>query len=195
MWKRQLLKSNGNQFLLSPGRSVTFSPEVELTINYCGKRVQMSHGPIMGLIMGLGQLNCSKIKLKKINYRRGLLGIDRVLHYLVKEWLNHIKNRQLPSLLQGIGPMNSIVIFCEFNIQTHPKYFLRDHSDWPAIFPFFDFHSPRCHRSVPIAVRTISAWRTHCAWHSTGCTKFHLSHSSRCLGTNNAIDLFVAGKI
>lgn len=95
-------------------RSVTFSPEVELTINYCGKRVQMSHGPIMGLIMGLGQLNCSKIKLKKINYRRGLLGIDRVLHHLVKEWLNHIKNRQLPSLLQGIGPMNSIVIFCKF---------------------------------------------------------------------------------
>lgn len=94
-------------------RSVTFSPEVELTINYCGKRVQMSHGPIIGLIMGLSQLNCSKIKLKKINYRRGLLGIDRVLHYLVKEWLNHIKNRQLPSLLQGIGPMNSIVIFCE----------------------------------------------------------------------------------
>lgn len=73
----------------------------------------MSHGPIMGLIMGLGQLNCSKIKLKKINYRRGLLGIDRVLHHLIKEWLNHIKNRQLPSLLQGIGPMNSIVIFCK----------------------------------------------------------------------------------
>lgn len=101
-------------FFCLADRSVTFSPEVELTINYCGKRVQMSHGPIMGLIMGLGQLNCSKIKLKKINYRRGLLGIDRVLHYLVKEWLNHIKNRQLPSLLQGIGPMNSIVIFCKF---------------------------------------------------------------------------------
>lgn len=93
-------------------RSVTFSPEVELTINYCGKRVQMSHGPIMGLIMGLSQLNCSKIKLKKIHYRRGLLGLDRVLYHLIKEWLNHIKNSQLPSLLQGIGPMNSIVIFC-----------------------------------------------------------------------------------
>lgn len=50
-------------------RSVTFSPEVELTINYKGKRVQMTHGPVMGLIMGLGQLNCSKIRLKKINYR------------------------------------------------------------------------------------------------------------------------------
>lgn len=87
----------------------------------------MSHGPIMGLIMGLGQLNCSKIKLKKINYRRGLLGIDRVLHYLVKEWLNHIKNRQLPSLLQGIGPMNSIVIFCEFKHALN--HFARDHFD------------------------------------------------------------------
>lgn len=95
-------------------RSVTFSPEVELTINYCGKRVQFSHGPLMGLIMGLSHLNCSKIRLKKINYRRGLLGIDRVLFHLIKEWLNHIQNSQLPSLLQGIGPMNSIVIFCEY---------------------------------------------------------------------------------
>lgn len=50
-------------------RSITFSPEVELTINYAGKRVEMSHGPLMGLIMGLGQLNCSKIKLRKIVYR------------------------------------------------------------------------------------------------------------------------------
>lgn len=74
----------------------------------------MSHGPIMGLIMGLSQLNCSKIKLKKIVYRRGLLGIDKVFYHLVKEWLHHIKNSQLPSLLQGIGPMNSIVIFCTY---------------------------------------------------------------------------------
>lgn len=50
-------------------RSITFSPEVELTINYAGKRVEMTHGPLMGLIMGLGQLNCSKIKLRKIVYR------------------------------------------------------------------------------------------------------------------------------
>lgn len=50
-------------------RSITFSPEVELTINYAGKRVEMSHGPLMGLVMGLGQLNCSKIKLRKIVYR------------------------------------------------------------------------------------------------------------------------------
>lgn len=64
--------------------------------------------------MGLSNLNCSKIRLKKIIYRRGLLGIDRVLFHLIKEWLNHIQNSQLPSLLQGIGPMNSIVIFCEY---------------------------------------------------------------------------------
>lgn len=151
----------------------------------------MSHGPIMGLIMGLGQLNCSKIKLKKINYRRGLLGIDRVLHHLVKEWLNHIKNRQLPSLLQGIGPMNSIVIFCKF--KPYPQLMV-SYLDWPANC-FFTFHSPRCHRFIPVAVRTISAWRTHCSGHSTGRAKFHLSHSCRCTGVNDAIDLLVAGML
>lgn len=133
MWWRFRIKANWlySIFVLTL-RSVTFSPEVELTINYCGKRVQMSHGPIMGLIMGLGQLNCSKIKLKKINYRRGLLGIDRVLHYLIKEWLNHIKKRQLPSLLQGIGPMHSIVIFCKFWNVTHFRHDVSiDHSIFP----------------------------------------------------------------
>lgn len=128
-------------------RSVTFSPEVELTINYCGKRVQMSHGPIIGLIMGLSQLNCSKIKLKKINYRRGLLGVDKVLHHLIKEWLNHIKNRQLPSLLQGIGPMNSIVIFCKYHFYYESHSFLIE-----SIF----VNSSRCFGSISLAIRAIS---------------------------------------
>lgn len=65
------------------------------------------------------------IKVQKCNAvtlflcRRGLLGIDRVINHLIKEWLNHIKNKQLPSLLQGIGPMNSIVIFCKYHIADY----------------------------------------------------------------------------
>lgn len=139
-------------------RNVTFSPEVELTINYSGKRVQFSHGPIMGLIMGLSHLNCSKIRLKKIQYRRGLLGVDKVVCHLIKEWLNHIQNTQLPSLLQGIGPMNSIVIFCKY-------FFFLSFSSMPLRSPmiitknrlFFALfhHSARCFRFVPFAISAI----------------------------------------
>lgn len=40
-----------------------------ITLDYVGKRVQMSHGPVTGFVMGLGQLNCSEIVLKEIRYR------------------------------------------------------------------------------------------------------------------------------
>ena len=52
-------------------RQVTFSPEVPIRIDYMGKRLDLTHGPLAGILMGLGQLNCSEIKLKKIVHRNG----------------------------------------------------------------------------------------------------------------------------
>lgn len=43
--------------------------EVSISFDYKGKRVELSHGPLTGLIMGLGQLQCSEIRLKRINYK------------------------------------------------------------------------------------------------------------------------------
>lgn len=50
-------------------RHIIFSPDVPIRLDYQGKRVELSHGPLAGLLMGLGQLQCSEIRLKKINYR------------------------------------------------------------------------------------------------------------------------------
>lgn len=50
-------------------RTIVFSPAVKITLDYHGKRVEMSQGPLTGLIMGLGQLQCTEIVLKEINYR------------------------------------------------------------------------------------------------------------------------------
>jgi len=52
-------------------RQVTFSPEVPIRLDYRGKRMDMTHGPLAGLLMGLGQLNCSEIRLKKIVHLHG----------------------------------------------------------------------------------------------------------------------------
>ncbi|XP_025831922.1 autophagy-related protein 2 homolog B isoform X2 [Agrilus planipennis] len=90
-------------------RSVVFSPEVLIKIDYHGKRVDFTHGPLQGLIMGLGQLDCSELKLKRISNRHGILGVDKLLSYCLFEWLNDIKKNQLPSLLGGVGPMHSLV--------------------------------------------------------------------------------------
>ncbi|CAH1999640.1 unnamed protein product [Acanthoscelides obtectus] len=90
-------------------RNVVFSPDVLIRLDYHGKRVDMTHGSLPGLLMGLGQLNCSELRLKRINYRHGLLGMDKLISHLLQEWLNDIKKNQLPSLLGGVGPMYSLV--------------------------------------------------------------------------------------
>ncbi|XP_032665002.1 autophagy-related protein 2 homolog A isoform X2 [Odontomachus brunneus] len=90
-------------------RSVVFSPEVLVKLDYQGKRVDLTHGPLAGLLMGLAQLNCSELRLKRLSHRYGLLGYDKLLAYLASEWLQDIKKNQLPGLLSGVGPMYSVV--------------------------------------------------------------------------------------
>lgn len=98
-------------------RHIIFSPDVPIRLDYQGKRVELSHGPLAGLLMGLGQLQCSEIRLKRISYRHGILGLDRLLNFLIQEWLQDIKKRQLPKILGGVGPMYSLVQLCKL------KYF------------------------------------------------------------------------
>ncbi|XP_037072361.1 autophagy-related protein 2 homolog B-like [Pollicipes pollicipes] len=91
-------------------RTFTFSPEVLIRIDYQGKRVDIGQfGPLIGLLIGLGQLNCSEIRLKRISHKSGLLGLDRLVHFALNEWLTDIRSNQLPSLLGGIGPLHSFV--------------------------------------------------------------------------------------
>ncbi|XP_011643358.1 autophagy-related protein 2 homolog B [Pogonomyrmex barbatus] len=90
-------------------RNVVFGPEVLIRLDYHGKRMDFTHGPLAGLLMGLAELNCSELRLKRLSYRHGLLGYDKLLTYLVSEWLQDIKKNQLPSLLGGVGPMYSVV--------------------------------------------------------------------------------------
>uniref|UniRef100_A0A8D8U0S0 Autophagy-related protein 2 n=3 Tax=Cacopsylla melanoneura TaxID=428564 RepID=A0A8D8U0S0_9HEMI len=90
-------------------KSFVFSPEVLIRLDYQGKHVDMSHGPLAGILMGLAQLNCSEIRLKKINHRHGLLGFNKLLSFIQSEWSQDIYKNQLPSLLGGVGPMYSLV--------------------------------------------------------------------------------------
>ncbi|XP_063242394.1 autophagy-related protein 2 homolog A [Bacillus rossius redtenbacheri] len=90
-------------------RSFVFSPEVPVRLDYHGKRVDMAHGPLAGLLLGLAQLNCSELRLKRICHRHGLLGINKLGSFALAEWLQDIKKNQLPSLLGGVGPMHALV--------------------------------------------------------------------------------------
>lgn len=97
----------------SHSRQIIFSPDVPIRLDYQGKRVDMTHGPLAGMLMGLAQLNCSEIRLKRINHRYGILGFDKLALFLLNEWASDIKKNQLPSLLGGVGPMYSFVQLCK----------------------------------------------------------------------------------
>ncbi|GBM63346.1 Autophagy-related protein 2 A [Araneus ventricosus] len=90
-------------------RVFSFSPDVLIRIDYQGKHVAMDCGPLAGLLLGLGQLNSSEIRLKHLCYRHGLLGHNKVLQYAMNEWQQDIMKNQLPSILGGVGPMHSFV--------------------------------------------------------------------------------------
>ncbi|XP_016063918.1 PREDICTED: autophagy-related protein 2 homolog A [Miniopterus natalensis] len=91
-------------------REFRFTSEVPIWLDYHGKHVTMDQvGTFTGLLIGLAQLNCSELKLKRLCCRHGLLGVDKVLGYALNEWLQDIRKNQLPGLLRGVGPMHSVV--------------------------------------------------------------------------------------
>lgn len=98
-------------------RSIRFGPDVPIRLDYHGKRVDMTHGPLAGVLMGLGQLNCSELCLKSIHSRNGILGFDKLVSFCLHEWIEHIKGNQLPSLLGGVGPMHSLVQLCKYTLK------------------------------------------------------------------------------
>ncbi|XP_074651009.1 autophagy-related protein 2 homolog B-like [Tubulanus polymorphus] len=90
-------------------KTFVFSPDVPIRLDYHGKRLDMGQGTIAGLLAGLAQLNCSELRLRRLNYRHGVLGVDRLMMHIINDWLQDIKTNQLPSILGGVGPMHSFV--------------------------------------------------------------------------------------
>ncbi|XP_069500847.1 autophagy-related protein 2 homolog A [Ambystoma mexicanum] len=91
-------------------REFRFTSEVPIWLDYQGKHVTMDQvGTFAGILIGLAQLNCSELKLKRLCCRHGLLGVDKVTSYALNEWLTDIRKNQLPGILGGVGPMHSVV--------------------------------------------------------------------------------------
>uniref|UniRef100_A0A672QL42 Autophagy related 2B n=1 Tax=Sinocyclocheilus grahami TaxID=75366 RepID=A0A672QL42_SINGR len=104
-----LVTVNQNLFYTSFSREFRFTSEVPIRLDYHGKHMAMEQGTFAGIVIGLTQLNCSELKLRRLCYRQGLLGVDKLFSYAINEWLNDIKKNQLPGLLGGVGPIHSLV--------------------------------------------------------------------------------------
>jgi hypothetical protein len=45
-----------------------------------------------------------------------LLGFDKLVTFILKEWLQDIKRNQLQGLLGGVGPMHALVQLCKSSL-------------------------------------------------------------------------------
>lgn len=68
-----------------------------------------TQGALPGILMGLTELSKSELKLKRLSHKQGLLGLEKVLQYMIDEWAKDIKRNQLPTILTGIGPVHPII--------------------------------------------------------------------------------------
>jgi len=90
-------------------KSFKFSPAVPIRIDYVGKYVDLTQGALTGILAGLAQLNCSEITLKELEFRQGVLGLDKLLALAATAWLADVRSSQLPALLGGVGPMHALL--------------------------------------------------------------------------------------
>ena len=85
-----------------------FSPGCHIRIDYRGKLSNeqlFESGPLLTLLIGLAQLTKVVIYLKRISYKRGLKGYEKLLTFLLEEWLNDIRPTDV---IKGIAPLSSI---------------------------------------------------------------------------------------
>ncbi len=96
--------SNASVFI----KHFVFSPACHIRIDYRGKlrnEQLFDSGPFLNLLIGLAQLAKVDINLKRISYKRGLLGYEKLLTFLLNEWLNDIRPTDV---IKGIVPLSSI---------------------------------------------------------------------------------------
>jgi autophagy-related protein 2 len=90
-------------------KSFVFSPAVPIRIDYVGKYVDFTQGAVTGILAGLAQLNCSELTLKQLEFKQGVLGLDKLAALAATAWLADIRSSQLPALLGGVGPMHALL--------------------------------------------------------------------------------------
>lgn len=97
-------------------RNFIFSPDLLVRFDFSGKydgRSETKMDTMTKLLMFAIQLSNTEIKLKRVCYRRGFLGAEKLLQALMREWLTDIQRNQMKNLIKGWGVFNSVIQFFE----------------------------------------------------------------------------------
>nr|AWV66646.1 autophagy-related protein 2 [Brachionus rotundiformis] len=93
-------------------RNFILVPDLFIKFDFSGKydkRPDTKMDTLTKLLMVVVQLSNTEIKLKRVYYRRGFLGADKLLQALLKEWLGDIQRNQIKNLIKGWGIFNSVI--------------------------------------------------------------------------------------
>ena len=88
-------------------KSVVFNPAVVIVIDFEGNFSDISS--FNELIIAMASANKLQIKLKEINFKRGILGIDRVIEHVKNEWVNDICQNQKMGLVKLFAPIGHLM--------------------------------------------------------------------------------------
>jgi hypothetical protein len=97
-------------------RNFIFSPDLLIKFDFSGKydsRSSTKMDTVTKLLMVVVQLSNTEIKLKRVYYRRGFLGVEKLFQSLIREWLSDIQRNQMKNLIKGWGIFNSLIQFFE----------------------------------------------------------------------------------
>nr|AWV66721.1 autophagy-related protein 2 [Brachionus calyciflorus] len=97
-------------------RNFILAPDLLIKFDFSGKydkRPDTKMDTLTKLLMVVVQLSNTEIKLKRVYYRRGFLGAEKLLQTLIKEWVSDIQRNQMKNLIKGWGIFNSLIQFFE----------------------------------------------------------------------------------
>ena len=97
-------------------RNFIFSPDLSVKFDFSGKydrRPANKMDTMTKLLMVAIQLSNTEIKLKRVYYRRGFLGAEKLMQALLREWLADIQRHQMKNLIKGWALFNSLIQFVE----------------------------------------------------------------------------------
>ena len=89
-------------------RHFDFNREVIVRLDYNARYVDLSQGPIAGLLGGLTSLVGSEIRLRQREFK-GVAGFEKLGVLIVESWAADVRQNQIPLLLGGVGPMSSVM--------------------------------------------------------------------------------------
>ena len=88
-------------------KSVVFNPAILIVIDFEGNFSEI--GSFNELILALASANKITLRLKEINFQRGILGMERVAESVKKVWLDDIYNNQKIGLMKLFAPLGLLI--------------------------------------------------------------------------------------